>query len=415
MAVDVVVVGGGVVGAMCARYLAKKNLSVTVVEQGTIGGFCSKGNCGYVSPSHVLPLAEPGVLLKTLKSMTTPDSPFHIRPRFDLALLGWLTNFARRCNEKDMMAAGVALNTILRSSFDEYKTVLAEDGIECEWQHDGILFVYRKASEFEAFCKTDDMLAEKFDRPSRRIIGDEALMEFEPALKPGNTGAFLYECDAHLHPERLMSQMRSNLMNQGVSLLEGTKVEEIVTEAGQVRSVKTSQGEIEAKHVVLAAGALSPMFQKALKCSIPVQPGKGLSITMQRPAVCPRVPLIFHDHRVAITPFQTGYRIGSTMEFAGYDTTINPRRLKLLTEGAKLYLKDPVGQQEEEPWWGWRPMTYDSVPIIGPTPKVRGGWLATGHSMLGISLASSTGKLIAEMITGEKPHIDPKPYAVTRF
>jgi D-amino-acid dehydrogenase len=89
--------------------------------------------------------------------------------------------------------------------------------------------------------------------------------------------------------------------------------------------------------------------------------------------------------------------------------------LSLLTEGAKLYLHDPVGEPEEEPWFGWRPMTYDSVPIIGPAPGVQGAWLATGHSMLGISLATSTGKLISEMINGEKPHIDPQPYAVTRF
>ncbi|MBA4031696.1 MAG: amino acid dehydrogenase [Planctomyces sp.] len=415
MAADVVIIGGGVVGAMCARYLAKTGRSVTLVEQGTMGSLCSKGNCGYVSPSHVLPLAEPGVLFKTLKSMTTPNSPFHIRPRFDLALLGWLTNFARKCNEKDMMAAGTALNAILRSSFDEYKKVIAEDYLDCEWQHEGILFVYRKASEFEAFCKTDDMLAEKFDRPARRIVGDDALIEFEPALKPGNTGAFLYDCDAHLRPDKLMEQMRASLVSQGVTLLEGTKVEEIVTEGSRFKAVKTSQGEIEAGHVVVAAGALSPLFQKALRCKIPVQPGKGLSITMKRPKICPKIPMIFHDHRVAITPFQTGYRIGSTMEFAGYDTTINPQRLSLLTEGAKLYLHDPVGEPEEEPWFGWRPMTYDSVPIIGPAPGVQGAWLATGHSMLGISLATSTGKLISEMINGEKPHIDPQPYAVTRF
>jgi D-amino-acid dehydrogenase len=234
VAADVVIIGGGVVGAMCARYLAKTGRSVTLVEQGTMGSLCSKGNCGYVSPSHVLPLAEPGVLFKTLKSMTTPNSPFHIRPRFDLALLGWLTNFARKCNEKDMMAAGTALNAILRSSFDEYKKVIAEDYLDCEWQHEGILFVYRKASEFEAFCKTDDMLAEKFDRPARRIVGDDALIEFEPALKPGNTGAFLYDCDAHLRPDKLMEQMRASLVSQGVTLLEGTKVEEDL--AGRDRS-----------------------------------------------------------------------------------------------------------------------------------------------------------------------------------
>ena len=112
---------------------------------------------------------------------------------------------------------------------------------------------------------------------------------------------------------------------------------------------------------------------------------------------------------------QTGYRLGSTMEFAGYDTTISPQRLALLREGAKPYLREPYAEPVLEEWYGWRPMTYDGLPIIDRSPAWDNVWIAAGHNMLGLSMAPATGKLIAELLSDEEPHVDPTPFAATRF
>jgi D-amino-acid dehydrogenase len=175
-----------------------------------------------------------------------------------------------------------------------------------------------------------------------------------------------------------------------------------------------THGEIAADRVVVACGALTPFLNQQLGCRIPIQPGKGYSLTMPRPAVCPTYPLIFEQHRVAITPMKSGYRIGSTMEFAGYDSRINQRRLQLLRDSARLYLREPDAEPLQETWYGWRPMTWDSKPYIDRSPRFENVWVAAGHNMLGLSMATVTGKLIAEMMTGQQPHLDIRPLRIGR-
>ncbi len=136
---------------------------------------------------------------------------------------------------------------------------------------------------------------------------------------------------------------------------------------------------------------------------------------MPRPAVCPKIPLIFPETRVAVTPFQSGYRLGSTMEFAGYDDSIRPERLQLLKDGSADYLQEPYCEPVLEKWFGWRPMTYDSLPIIDRSPIHQNVFIAAGHNMLGLSMATATGKLVAELASGKTPHVDPSPYRLGRF
>jgi D-amino-acid dehydrogenase len=170
-----------------------------------------------------------------------------------------------------------------------------------------------------------------------------------------------------------------------------------------------------AEAFVVAAGAWTPFLNQHLGCRVPIQPGKGYSITMPRPTICPTLPLVFEEHRVAITPMASGYRIGSTMEFAGYDATLNRRRLEMLRAGARHYLHEPDCEPVQEEWFGWRPMTYDGVPIIDRSPALANVVIAAGHNMLGLSMAPATGKLVAEILAGAPPHLDPKPYLLSRF
>lgn len=410
----VVVVGGGVVGSACAYYLRKAGKEVTIVDQGKFGKGASHANCGYISPSHVLPLNKPGAIEKTLKSMFDSTSAFYLKPRVDFSLFGWMMRFAQKCNKKDMLEAGHALHPILRSSADLYKGLLASDLTETEHESKGMLFVFKTEKMLSEYDAVDALLREHFGVGARKIGGDE-LSRMEPALQPGLAGAYFYDIDSHLRPDRLMGAWRRTLEQHGVTIREETRVKQVRKDGGQARAVVTDQGEIEADTFVFATGAWSPKLSTELGCNIPVQPGKGYSITMPRPDPCPTYPMILEEYHVAVTPFASGYRLGSTMEFAGYNDVMNHNRLNVLRRGAKEYLVTPTAEPVQEEWFGWRPMSADSVPIIGRTPGLRNTYLATGHSMLGVSLAPATGKLISELVLGEEPHIDAEPYRVSRF
>jgi D-amino-acid dehydrogenase len=411
---SVVIIGGGVVGTACAYFLSRSGWSVTIAERDAFGSGCSAGNCGLVCPSHVLPLAEPGAMRTVLKAMLRRNSPFSIAPRFDPALWAWLWNFARRCNRRDMMSAARGIQALLESSLGLYREIVGRESLDCEWESRGLLFVYRTKAEMDAYAETDKLLGEEFHCPASRHDGD-AVAALEPALKAGLAGGWYYEDDAHLRPDRLLKSWRRVLEAAGVTIREHCEVRGFVTESGRVRAIATSQGELEAGTYLVAAGALTPQFQEDLGCRLPIQPGKGYSLTMPRPASCPTIPIIFVEHKVVATPFASGYRLGSTMEFAGYDSRINRDRLQLLKDGAAPYLKEPYCDPIEEEWYGWRPMTYDGLPIIDRSPKLENVWIAAGHNMLGLSMAPATGKLVAELLGGETPHIDPAPYAVGRF
>lgn len=410
----VIVIGGGVVGACSAHYLAAAGNRVTILDRGRFGRGASHANCGYVCPSHVLPFAGPGAVWSTLKTLFQRNSPLKVCPRTVLANLGWFLGFQRRCNERDMLAAGTAIQSLLRSSRTLFDELIATEKLDCEWEQKGLLFVFRTQKEFEHYQHTDELLHERFNMGAKRLDAD-SLLQLEPALLPGNAGGFHYTGDAHLRPDRLMSELKRVLLAKGVEIVENCEVTGFVRENGKAKAVSGPTREFSADHFVVATGAWTPLLNREMGCRVPIQPGKGYSITMPRPAVCPTIPLIFEEHRVAITPFQSGYRIGSTMEFAGYDETMNRSRLSLLTDAAKHYLREPLAEPVQEEWWGWRPMTFDSLPIIARSPAMSNVLIAAGHNMLGLSMAPATGKLVSELLGEVQPHLDVGPYSLNRF
>lgn len=412
---SIVIIGGGFIGLASAAYLRRDGWQVTVIDRGTIGGGCSFANCGLVCPSHVLPLTEPAALRAAFHALLSPSSPFRIRPRLDVHLWSWLLRFARRCNTRDMLAAAHAIQPLLASSMAEYEQLLGPGGLECEWEKRGLLFVYRTQAALDAYDATNRLLTESFNEPAVKLDA-AAACQLEPALKPEIAGGWYYEHDGHLRPNRLIDAWRKQLTASGVEFLEQCELQDFAVGGNRVATAaETSRGPLTADRFLIATGAWTPQLDRLIGRHIPIEPGKGYSITMPRPARCPRIPMIFPEHRVAVTPMQSGYRLGSIMELSGYDETIRPQRLELLRAGARPYLHEPCCEPELQTWFGWRPMTYDSLPIIGPTPRFGNVWLAAGHNMLGLSMAPATGKLIAELFAGRTPHIDPKPYGFERL
>ena len=409
-----IVVGAGIVGIACAHYLKRAGLAVTVIDKGKTADACSRSNCGYISPSHVPPLTVPAALGVAMKSFFNPQSPFRVKPRLSPALWHWMWQFARRCNHRQVLSAGRHLHVILDASMDEYRRLIKEHSFDCEWQENGLLNVFRTQRGMDAFEKTDSMLTEHFGVSAIRIEGEQ-LPEFDSGLRSGLAGAFHYPGDSSVRPDRLNSQWVKQLRADGVQFIEHCELKAVHKSANRVTHLSTTLGDMEAEHFVFAMGAWSTRWSNELRCQIPIQPGKGYSVTLARSDACPRHPILFPEHKVGVSPFADGMRLGSMMEFAGYDSSISDRRIQQLRESARSYLVASVDGEAQETWYGWRPMTWDSLPIIGATKQLRNVLLATGHNMLGLSLAPATGKLIAEMVTGERTHINAEPYSPSRF
>ena len=409
----VVVVGGGVIGGFTAWYLAEHGHRVTVIDRGRFGGGCSHGNCGYVSPSHVIPLARPGQVGHGLRGLLSRETALRIEPTRLLHLAPWLLRFAMRCTARSMLEAGKACHPLLASSAALYRELIARENLAVEWRSDGLLFVFRDRKGFTEYADLDRWLRTHFDTPAEPLEGS-ALADLEPALKPGLAGAWLYRCDAELHPGKLMAELRRLLESAGVTIREETAFASFESRGGRAAAAVTDSGAVEGDEFVVATGAWTPLVHRQIGVRLPIQPGKGYSITMRPPARSPRYPMILEECHVGITPLDTVYRIGSTMEFTGYDASLDRRRLDYLRRGAAEYLHEPESEPVLEEWCGWRPMTPDGIPYVDRSPRFANVWVAAGHSMLGISMGTGTGRLVAELISGRPPHIDPAPYRIRR-
>ena len=410
----VVVVGGGVVGIACAHFLATAGFRVTVIDQGRIGGGASHANCGYICPSHMLPLNGPGVIWDAIVSMFRPSSAFRFKPQLRLDLYRWAIQFARLCSKGSMLRIAREFQPLIESSIDEYRRLFATEDIQAEWGEKGLLYVFKSAKALESFAKTDELLSAEFGLKASLFSGSE-LEAFDPAFVSGLSGAYYYDDDASVRPDMLMKNWKSLLEARGVTFLEECRLLSVNAESLQVRSIETSRGKECADQFVFATGAWSSQLGKLLGCSIPVEPGKGYSVTMSRPPRAPRYPTLFPEARVGITPFSEAYRIGSMMEFVGFDSTVPESRIRQLKSSVRPYLHTPEGNAQIEAWSGWRPMTSDSLPIIGHAPNLDNAILATGHNMLGLTLAPATGRLVAELAQRKETYIDVGPFSPTRF
>ncbi|MGD9174087.1 MAG: FAD-dependent oxidoreductase, partial [Desulfobacterales bacterium] len=294
-----------------------------------------------------------------------------------------------------------------------YAKLFQEEQIVCDWEERGVLIIFKSRSTMQKYGKTNALL-KPYGHDGLSVIGDE-LYRLEPALRKGLYGAWYHKTDGHLRPDKLMRAWQRVLTAQGVAVEENCRLKSLITVGGQIRGARTVGGVYTADAYVLATGAWTPQLTRQLKLDLPVQPGKGYSLTMPRPETCPQMPCYFYERSVVATPWKSGFRLGGTMEFSGFNSDIYARRIKNLTAAAAEYLKAPLGNPMMEEWVGMRPMVYDDLPIIDRAPKHQNLVVATGHGMSGISMATSTGKLVAEMVSGRKPHIDSTAFGIRRF
>lgn len=406
MNLDLVVLGAGAVGLSLARRAAAAGAAVLVVDPRSTAGGASLGNAGLVAPSHIVPLAAPGMVALGFRYLLDPAGPFRLTPRMDPALWGWLWRFARSCTRSNVERGLPVLRDLLRESralVEAEAATLAPFGFEAR----GLLLAANTARGREELRREAE-LACRHDVQARMVAAGEV----DPALSPLGESAF-FPGDAHLDPGAYCGALAADLESRGGRILQA-EARALHPCAGGWR-VETTGGDFQAGACAVAAGAWSATLLRPLGLRLPLEAGRGCSLTYPNHPTAFRSPFILHEARVAVTPMAGGLRLAGTMELSGLDETLAEPRLQALEHAFRRALPDqPLPPREgAAPWAGLRPCSPDGLPYLG---WARPGLLvATGHAMLGISLAAVTGELGARLLRGESPGLDLEALDPKRF
>jgi D-amino-acid dehydrogenase len=403
----VVIIGGGVIGLCAAWFARQRGWDVTVIDRNApVRDGCSFGNAGMIVPSHVVPLAAPGMVWQGLKWMRDPQSPFYIRPRLSWDLLTWGYRFWRAATAEHVTRAAPVLRDLHIGSRALYADFAANWGNEFGLVQRGLLMLCRTAHGLDEEAR-GAMMASRLGIPVE-VLDRAGVASHDPDVTMDVVGGVLFPQDCHLSPQQFMAGLQRRLSDQGCRFLWETEVQPPRLEQGRWNVVRTAAEELPADQVLLAGGAWSPLLSRGLNLKLPMQAGKGYSLTLREPRQLPQLCSIGVEGRIAITPMGTSLRVGGTMELSGTNDRIEPQRVQGIVRSFCHYF--PRFQPEDfagiTPWFGLRPCSPDGLPYVGRTNRCANLILATGHAMMGLSLGPITGKLTGELLDGEPPSLD---------
>lgn len=412
---QVTIIGGGVIGLCSAYYLQKEGYSVTVIERGDITDGCSFGNMGYMSPSHFVPLASPGIIAEGIKHMLSSSSPFYIKPRLNWDLIQWGWHFWKNSNAATVKKNAPHLNNILQLSRALINDMRADIGDSFDMEEKGCLMMCKQQKTLEhEFHLADD--AEKFGLKVERLQKD-AVQALEPDVELNVAGAVLFRDDCHFNPGKMMITLKNYLVARGVQFQLNTTVTGFEKSGDKIKAVITDKGKFDCVQLVVATGSWMPVVARMMGIKLLLQPGKGYSHTYQHIEKNIKYPAILVDGRCAITPWGKQLRIGGTMELSGINNKVLINCMQGIYDSAKDFYP---GLQIDFPpadkiWNGLRPVTPDGLPYIDKAPGYENVILAGGHAMLGISEGTGTGKLVSEMIRSRQTSISIEAFKACRF
>ncbi|HEX4350485.1 MAG TPA: FAD-dependent oxidoreductase [Verrucomicrobiae bacterium] len=407
MSKSILIIGAGAIGLSTALHCARKGHRVTVLERnGAERSGCSFGNAGMIVPSHFVPLAAPGMVKLGLKWMWNPESPFYIQPRLDGELLDWGIKFWREANAEHVRHSAPLLRDLSfasRAMFEELAVSSKDDfGLVTR----GLLML----------CKTQHGLDDeaKFAAQANQlgvpaeVLNASAVAKLDPGVTMDIAGAVYFPKDAHFTPDRYLGVLQKLCEKLAVRLVWDTEVRALVAAKNRLATVKANSGEFDFDELILCGGSWSPLLARELGLKIPIQAGKGYSLTLKQPRELPQLCSIFTEARMAVTPMGSALRFGGTMEIAGLNEDINSVRVQGIIKAVPNYFPkfSPQDFDGVAPWCGLRPCSPDGLPYLGRTAKFSNLVIATGHAMMGMSLSPVTGKLVSEIVSGEKLSFD---------
>jgi D-amino-acid dehydrogenase len=411
-----VVIGGGIMGLSSAYYLNQSGWDVTVLDKEDFLNNCSYGNAGYVCPSHFIPMATPGILKQGLKWMFNSKSPFYVQPRLNGALIDWGLKFMRSATHEKVEAAAIPLRDIAVISQHEYEQWTKIPSFNFSYEHKGLLEIFQTekvADHARHTVEKGKELGLDVD-----LLSYDELKVLEPNTKINGIGAIFFRCDAHLYPNKLMKGLIALLKERGVQLITNEEVINFEKEQGSIKKVITRKNSYSTDTVVIATGSWSRQVAALLQTKIPLVPGRGYSITLEDSPYKINHPAILVEGRTAMTPMDGNkIRFGGTMEITSTETPPRMNRVQGILDAVKRFFPefDIDMPAADKIWYGYRPCSADGLPYIGRVKKWKNVVVATGHSMLGLSLGAGTGKIVSEIVNEKPASMDMTPFAVERF
>jgi D-amino-acid dehydrogenase len=399
---NVAIVGGGIIGLCSAYYLNRAGHKVTIFDDGNLDDTCSIGNAGMIVPSHIIPLAAPGMIAKGIRWMFNSKSPFYVKPRLNGQLIKWGMKFYSHANKEHVERSIPVLKEISLLSKSLYQQLHSAKHFDFGYEERGLMMLYQSADtekeEIEAAHLSNKNGIEA------QILSLAEVQKLEPDVKVRARGGVYFPGDAHLVPQTLVKNLIAYLNQQGVIIRSQTRVNDFTLNGKKVESLVESGGQLSFDEYIIATGAWSGVFCEKLGIDIPMQSGKGYSFTLTDVVRNIHIPSILIEGRIAVTPMGSSLRFGGTMEINGTDRSVNMNRVKGIVETIpKFYPEMKVNVPKlQEVWNGLRPCSPDGLPYIGRSKKLTNVIIATGHSMMGLSLGPATGKLVSELVD-EKP------------
>ncbi|HSY52374.1 MAG TPA: FAD-dependent oxidoreductase [Thermoanaerobaculia bacterium] len=412
----IVIAGGGVIGLCTAYYAAERGHRVTVFDRASEEERgCSYGNAGMIVPSHFVPFAAPGAIRLALKWMWNPESPFYMKPRLDRRLMEWAWRFRQAATVRHVNASAprlLQLNLAGRACFEQ---LAREWGDTFGLTPKGIIMICNTEEGLEHETATAAM-GRALGLPVETLDAKQ-LAAMEPDLSIRAAGGIYFPMDAYLTPERFMRALIEHLRERGVELAWNTAVTGWRAGDGRIEAVTTGRGAVDADEFVICGGAWTAAIARQLNLRLPMQAGKGYTLTLPRPRKQPAHAMMFSEARVVATPMGSALRFGGTMEITGTDLSINTARVRGIIKSVVKYLPDFTADdfQDVQPWAGLRPCSPDGLPYIGRFASFANLSVAAGHAMMGLSLGPITGKLMSELLSGVAPSISMKGLSPDRY
>ena len=407
------IIGGGIIGLSSAYYLAKAGHHVTIIDKSELTDGCSFGNAGMIVPSHFIPLAAPGMISKGIRWMFNSKSPFYVRPRIDPDLVKWGYQFYKHSNEKHVKRSSPALRDLSLLSRSLYSQLKKDLPFDFEYHERGLLMMYQ-SKEAEHEEKETAHVANDLGIEAR-VLSPEEVQQLEPDVKVNVRGGIYFPGDTHLTPQKLVIGLIAYLKSMGVEVITSSEVTGVTMKGRQIESIRAANRDLVFDEYVLATGSWSGVMGDKFGLTLPMQAGKGYSFTLNDVSKNTRIPSILLEARVAVTPMGNSLRFGGTMEIGGINHDINPNRVRGIVEAIPKYYPEMKVEFPSKIWHGLRPCSPDGLPFIGRMIAPENMIVATGHSMMGMSLGPATGKIVSSLIAGTKPDVDISLFSPERF
>jgi len=413
---QVIIIGAGVIGICTAYYLQKFGIGVTVLEQNEISSGASSGNAGLIVPSHSIPLSSPDALKMGLKSIFEKQSPLYIQPKFDLKLFRWLFNFVKNCNAKNIKKVTRTCIDFSVASSNEYSKLIDQENLNCNFVKNGTLSLFSSTDMFDQYIKKYKLLEE--NGISVKKMSTEEICDNYPQVKSNIAGGLLFKDDGHINPQKFVKELSKIVTSNGGKIIENTKVTGFEIQSNKILKIQTNFEDFTADHIVIAAGAWSPLLSEIIGDDLPIQPAKGYSITIPQDENKINIPMMLVEAKIGANPLSDKYfRLAGTLELSGFNFSINKKRIQKIIDSGQDFLQKENFKyiSEAKIWYGFRPLTPDGLPIIEKSSKVKNLTFASGHGTLGMTLGPITGLTVAEIITENPTTMNTKPFSLNRF